>query len=264
VKVEVVLAPNPGPYTGPGTNSYVISDGGEALVLDPGPILSAHEAAIVAALGSLTPVGVVATHTHPDHAPMCNPLAERLGVPVLGWGPGPAFDPDIRLTDGGTIAVGTAELGAVHTPGHTADHLCFLLGARLFTGDHIMSGSTVIIEDAAAYLDSLYLVRDLGIDRLEPGHGPARDDAAAVIDEYISHRRMRERQLLDAVHGGARTIGDLVDEVYAEVPADLRPAALHQVHVQLVKLAGDGWIYLGAGGTDPSATVEPSERAFPE
>lgn len=264
MNVEVVLAPNPGPYTGPGTNSYVISDAGEALVLDPGPVLPAHEAAIIASLTSLTPAGVVATHTHPDHAPLCNPLAERLGVPVLGWGPGPDFAPDIRLGDGDTVAVGGIELRAVHTPGHTADHLCFVLGGRLFTGDHIMSGSTVIIEDAAAYLDSLYLVRELGIDRLEPGHGPARDDAAAVIDEYIAHRRMREHQLLDAVRRGVRTVGELVDEVYAEVPADLRPAALHQVHVQLVKLAGDGWIYLGAGGTDPSVTVEPSERAFPE
>lgn len=259
MNVGVVLAPNPGPYTGPGTNSYVISDGGEAVVLDPGPVLPVHEAAIVAALGSVTPVGVVATHTHPDHAPLCNPLAERLDVPVYGPGPGPDFTPDIRLGDGDVVPLGAVELQAVHTPGHTADHLCFLLGRNLFTGDHIMSGSTVIIEDAAAYLDSLYLVRELDVDRLEPGHGPARDDAAAVIDEYIAHRRMRERQLLDAVRGGGRTLGDLVDDVYAEVPADLRPAALHQVHVQLVKLAGDGWISLGAGGPDPATTVEPSE-----
>lgn len=264
MKVEVVLAPNPGPYTGPGTNSYVISDSGEALILDPGPVIPSHEAAIVASLGALVPVGVVATHTHPDHAPLSNPLATRLDVPVYGWGPGPDFDPDTRLSDGAAVAVGSMELGAVHTPGHTSDHLCFLGGDRLFTGDHIMSGSTVIIEDAAAYLDSLYLVRDLGIGRLEPGHGPARDDAAEVIDEYISHRRLRERQLLDAIQAGARSLGELVEVVYAEVPAELRPAALHQVHVQLVKLAENGWIELGAGGAEPSTTAEPARRAFPQ
>ena len=257
MNVQVVLAPNPGPYTGPGTNSYVISDTAEALILDPGPVISVHEAAILAALGSLAPVGVIATHSHPDHAPLCNPLAKRLGVPVYGWGPGPGFDPDIRLGDGAAVGFGTRELSAIHTPGHTADHLCFLLGERLFTGDHIMSGSTVVIEDAASYLDSLYLVRDLGVARLDPGHGPACDDAAAVIDEYIEHRKLRERQLLAAIGSGARTVGDLLDVVYADVPVELRSAALHQVHVQLVKLAGDGWITLGTGGARASTTVEP-------
>lgn len=264
MNVEVVLAPNPGPYTGPGTNSYVVSDSGEALVVDPGPTIPSHEAAILRSLGSLIPVGVVATHTHPDHAPLCNPLANRLDVPVYGWGPGPAFDPDLRLGDGAAVAVGSAELRAVHTPGHTADHLCYLFGERLFTGDHIMSGSTVVIEDAAAYLDSLYLVRELGVGRIEPGHGPARDDAAEVIDDYIEHRLLRERQLLEAVQAGARSVGGLVDVVYAEVPAELRPAALHQVYVQLVKLTDDGWIELGVGGGQPFTTVEPAKGALPE
>ena len=264
MNVEVVLAPNPGPYTGPGTNTYLISESAEAVILDPGPIIPAHEAALLSALGPLVPVAVVATHAHPDHAPLCNRLARRLGVPVYGWGPGPAFDPDIHLVDGATVELGTTALGAVHTPGHTADHLCFLLGDRLFTGDHIMSGSTVVIEDAAAYLDSLYLVRQLGITRLEPGHGPARDDAAAVIDEYIEHRQLRERQLLAAIGRGARTVGDLAGIVYADVPKELRPAVVQQVHVQLVKLADDGWISLGAGGPGPATRVEPREETFPE
>jgi glyoxylase-like metal-dependent hydrolase (beta-lactamase superfamily II) len=134
----------------------------------------------------------------------------------------------------------------------------------LFTGDHIMSGSTVVIEDAAAYLDSLYLVRELGVGRLEPGHGPARDDAAEVIDDYIEHRLLRERQLLEAVKAGARSVGGLVEVVYAEVPAELRPAALHQVYVQLVKLTDDGWIELGTGGAQPFTTVEPARGALPE
>ncbi|MCB1247013.1 MAG: MBL fold metallo-hydrolase, partial [Acidimicrobiia bacterium] len=112
-----VLAPNPSIYTGPGTNTYVISDGSEAVVLDPGPVIADHESAIHAALGAMTPVAVIATHTHPDHAPMANPLASRLGVPVFGFGPGPEFLPDVVLTDGAEVSVGSTVLTAVHTPG---------------------------------------------------------------------------------------------------------------------------------------------------
>jgi hypothetical protein len=106
-----------------------------------------------------------------------------------------------------------------------------------------MGGSTVIIEDASDYLASLYLVRDLGVTRLEPGHGDAIDDAGSVISEYIDHRLDRERQLLEAIGNGAGTVGDLVDVVYAEVPAGLRPAAAHQVRVQLTKLSRDAAVW---------------------
>lgn len=259
--ISAILAPNPGPYTGPGTNTYLIVDGGEALVIDPGPVIAAHEAEILAQIEGLIPVGVIATHTHPDHAPLSNPLGRRLGAPVLGFGAGPEFSPDIEIRDGATVRVGSSELTAVHTPGHTQDHLCFVLGERLFTGDHIMSGSTVIIEDAAAYLNSLYRVRDLEVARLEPGHGPGRDDAGAAIDEYIEHRLMRERQLAAAVASGAGTLGDLVAEVYAGIPAELEPAALVQVHVQLIKLADEGRVTLGQGGARSSTIVEPGEDA---
>ena len=125
MSVRKILAPNPGIYTGPGTNTYLIMSGTEALVLDPGPVIPAHRIEIVAALRGLTPVAVVATHTHPDHAPMANPLAAELDVPVYGHSPGAEFEPDIRLADGDTVTVGTLDLIAVHTPGHTDDHLCF-------------------------------------------------------------------------------------------------------------------------------------------
>lgn len=252
--IDRVLAPNPSLYTGPGTNTYVLRSGDEALVLDPGPLIEQHAMAIVAALGDATPVGVVVTHTHPDHAPLANPLAAQLGVPAYGYDVGPAFVPDVRLSDGDTLAWGTTELNAIHTPGHTPDHLCFRQGDVLFTGDHIMGGSTVIIEDATDYLDSLYLVRSLGVDRLEPGHGDAIDDAGAVINEYIDHRLERERQLLEAVRAGAGTVGALVDVVYAEVPHGLRPAAAHQVRVQLTKLSRDAAVWFD-DTTDESARV---------
>jgi glyoxylase-like metal-dependent hydrolase (beta-lactamase superfamily II) len=238
--ISRILAPNPGLYTGPGTNTYIIESDGEALVLDPGPVIDEHAVEIVRALEGFQPVAVVATHTHPDHAPLANPLAMRLGVPVYGYQEGPHFVPDIAVADGDTISVGSIGMVAVHTPGHTPDHLCFRIDDVLFTGDHIMGGSSVIIEDAAQYLDSLYLVRDLGLARLEPGHGDAMDDAAAVIDGYIDHRLERERQILAAVAGGASSVGDIVDVVYAGVPAGLRDAATHQVTVQISKLFEDG------------------------
>lgn len=254
--IRVLLAPNPGPYTGPGTNTYLIGDRGEVAILDPGPVIAVHEAEIVAAIGDDVPVAVIATHTHPDHAPLCNPLAARLGVPVYGFEAGPGFVPDRRIRDGAVIGVGGLEIVAVHTPGHTPDHLCFRVERRLFTGDHIMGGSTVVIEDAADYLESLYKVRDLDVDRIEPGHGPPMDDAAAVVDEYIGHRLMRERQLVAALRSGAGTVGDLVEAVYGHVPAEIVPAATHQVIVQLDKLSREGVVQFSRAGAGSGTAVE--------
>ncbi len=255
MKLERVLAPNPSLFTGPGTNTYLLEDDEDVLIVDPGPIIDTHAAAIVAALGDRTPVGVVVTHTHPDHAPMANPLARRLGVPAIGFGVGPQFDPDRSISDGATIEFGRSSITAIHTPGHTPDHLCFRIGDTLLTGDHIMSGSTVVMEDAAAYLDSLYLVRDLGVERLEPGHGDAIDDAGVAIKDYIDHRLERERQIVEAVRAGAGTIGDVVDVVYEGVPSGLRAAAVHQVVVQMTKLSGDGVVWFETGSAEEQAHV---------
>ncbi len=253
--IDRILAPNPGLYTGPGTNSYILRSGGEALVVDPGPIIARHELAIVAALETLTPVGVVVTHTHPDHAPLANPLAARLSVPVYGYEDGPAFSPDVRLGDGDEVAFGSEHITAIHTPGHTPDHLCFRLGDVLLTGDHIMGGSTVVIEDAAAYLNSLYLVRDLAVARLEPGHGDTIDDAGATINQYIDHRLERERQVLEAVRAGAGTIGGIVDIVYEGLVAGLRRAAVQQVAVQLRKLFDDSLVWFDVGSAEEQTSV---------
>lgn len=253
--IERILAPNPSLYTGPGTNTYIVVSNGEALVLDPGPVIATHMVEIVQALEGLAPVGVVATHTHPDHAPLANPLAARLDVPVYGYGPGPEFVPDIAVADGQAVTFGSSQLDAIHTPGHTPDHLCFRLDDVLFTGDHIMEGSTVVIEDASDYLDSLYLVRGLGVARIEPGHGKSIDDAAAVIDDYIDHRLERERQLVEAIEQGAGTIGQIVDAVYEGVPAGLRHAAVHQVGVQLRKLNRDGAVVFESGMAEEATEV---------
>jgi glyoxylase-like metal-dependent hydrolase (beta-lactamase superfamily II) len=144
----------------------------------------------------------------------------------------------------------------VHTPGHSADHLCFRLSERLFTGDHIMGGSTVVMDDASAYLESLYRVQDLGVARIEPGHGDSMDDAGDVIAGYIAHRLAREQEILDVIRAGAGTVADIVDAVYSFVPADLRAAATHQVIVQMNKLLVDEKVRFSAGAAGPSTMVE--------
>lgn len=258
-RIELVRAPNPGPYTGPGTNSYVIESAREALVLDPGPIIESHLEAIQVALTGLTAVGVVVTHTHPDHAPAANGLGRQLDVPVFGFAEGDGFVPTSVLEDGSPINFGDERLVSVHTPGHTADHVCFRLGDYLFTGDHIMGGSTVIIEDAAAYMASLRKVAALDPALLYPGHGPELPHASKVIAEYIAHRIEREQQVLAALHDGASTIGDIVDVVYAGLDSTLRFAATIQVHTQLIKLKSEGQVTLGAGGAHGATEVELGE-----
>ncbi len=253
MKIERVLAPNPGLYTGPGTNTYVVSAGTASIVIDPGPIIDAHLGAIEHALADTEPQAVLVTHTHPDHAPAANPLADRLGVPALGFAPGPEFVPAATLADRDTVALGTETLTVVHTPGHTPDHICFLGGRVLFTGDHIMGGSTVIIEDAADYLASLEKVRDLQPRRLCPGHGPEIPDAVAMVDAYIAHRLEREREIVAAITAGASSVEEIVEVVYVGLDASLVPAAVHQVGVQLQKLLAEGRVTSrngSGGGTD--------------
>jgi glyoxylase-like metal-dependent hydrolase (beta-lactamase superfamily II) len=240
MRVERVLAPNPGPYTGSGTNSYVVSAEGDAVILDPGPVIDGHLAAIERAVDGLVPQAVLVTHTHPDHAPAANVLGDRWRVPVLGYAAGPHFEPTQTLGDGDEVAVGSVALTAVHTPGHTADHLCYRMGRAVFTGDHVIGGSTVIIEDAAAYMRSLRRVLDLAPDRLYPGHGPVIEDGSAAIEEYLAHRLERERQVMAAIGAGGSTVADIVSVVYADVDPSLRNAAAHQVETQLQKLVAEG------------------------
>ncbi len=258
-QVRRVLAPNPGLFTGPGTNSYVVADGGEAVVIDPGPNIPEHVGAIELALAGLAPVAVLVTHTHPDHAPAANPLADRLGVPALGAAPGPEFAPDRRLADGDLVPFGAVAAEAIATPGHTDDHLCFRVGDVLFTGDHIMGGSTVVIEDLAAYLESLRRLLPLGLARLHPGHGPMIDDPAAEIEKYIAHRLDRERQVLAALGAGAGTVGEIVAAVYAEVDPALHPIAAHSVAAHLRKLAAEGTVsFAGRAESEArAALIEP-------
>ena len=260
MEIERVLAPNPGPFTGPGTNTYVVASAGRSVVIDPGPIIASHMAAIEHAVAESSPLAVLVTHTHPDHAPAANPLASTLGVPALGFAAGPAFDPDERLHHGEEITVGEATVRVVHTPGHTPDHVCFLAGGVLFTGDHIMGGSTVIIEDAADYMRSLERVLDLAPERLYPGHGPQIPDATEMVEAYIAHRLLRERQVLAAVMGGAESVRDIVGVVYADLDESLIPAAVMQVEAQLKKLASEDRLEFRPDGAMGRVVLPPDQE----
>jgi glyoxylase-like metal-dependent hydrolase (beta-lactamase superfamily II) len=241
-----VLAPNPGPMTLDGTNTWVLHEPGgtAAAVLDPGPDDPVHLRAILdlAADRGVEVVTTLLTHGHPDHAEGARRFADLARTPVL------ALDPTHRLgaeglDDGDVVEAGGLEIRVVATPGHTADCLSFHLPAdgALLTGDTVLGRGTTVVAwpdgRLGPYLDSLARLRDLalasGVGRILPGHGPDLDDAAAVLDAYLAHRRARLDQVREAVAGGARTPGEVVAVVYADVPRTLWPAAELSVRAQL-------------------------------
>ena len=245
MKIDRILANNPGVFTGPGTNTWVLDDGhGEVVIIDPGPVDTRHAKAVMKAVGTRKVVSVLVTHTHLDHAPLANPLARDLDVPAVGYAPGPLFEPDERLLDGATLPVGQLNLKVVHTPGHADDHLCFRARDVLFTGDHILGGSSVMVESMGPYLKSLEKLRNTGLERLHPGHGPDMEEPDAVIDWYIAHRRQRHEQVLAAVLGGYSTAPEIVQAVYTDVDPSLYPLAEQSVLAHLILLNEEGRIAL--------------------
>lgn len=243
MNIDRVLANNPGPYTGPGTNTWILDDGtGSVVLIDPGPVDSRHARAIVEQLGGRRVEAVLVTHTHIDHAPMANPLARDFDVPAVGHSPGPHFVPDIRLLDGARFDVGNISLDVIHTPGHSDDHLCFRVGSVLFTGDHIMGGGSVMVEDMGPYLDSLRKLKGTGLTRLHPGHGDDMEHPDEVIDWYIAHRLQRHNQILSAIVDGHETVDEIVQYVYADVDSSLHPLAARSVNAHLALLRDEGQI----------------------
>lgn len=240
------MANNPGPFTGPGTNTWLLDDGsGTVTVIDPGPVDTAHARAIMEMVGGRSLDSVLVTHTHSDHAPMANPLAKETAVPAVGYAPGPSFDPDIRLLDGARFDMGTLTLEVLHTPGHSDDHLCFRVGDVLFTGDHVIGGSSVMVEEMGPYLDSLRKIQCLDLRRMHPGHGEEIDDPEAVIDWYLAHRMQRHQEILEAVRAGCETVDEVVEQVYAEVDPSLHPLAARSVAAHARLLVEEGRIAWG-------------------
>ena len=259
-----IVAPNPGPLTGPGTNTYVVGRN-RPVVIDPGCDDPAHLARVLEVAGRAVE-RIVCTHSHPDHSPGAAWLRERTGAPVCGLPApddghqDPAYAPDAALADGERIPAGDDVLRAIHTPGHASNHVCLLLEATglLFTGDHLMSGSTVIIippdGSMRLYLDSLRQLRSLPISSLAPGHGELMPGAIAEIDRVTRHRLAREAKLVRALdRRGAATLDDVLAEVYDDVPRSMHVYARYSLLAHAVKLVEEdrarveGEVYVWAG-----------------
>jgi len=271
-RVRRLVAPNPGMMTGPGTNSYIVgdADAGDLAIIDPGPAIDSHVEALLEQVGQRLR-WILCTHTHLDHSPAAAALKAATGAMVIGMPPPPhsnqdqTFRPDRVFTHGERVQVGGSTLRAVHTPGHASNHLCWYLEEErlLFTGDHIMQGSTVVISppdgDMSAYLASLEGLLSLDIEAMAPGHGYLMVDAHVAVRQLVRHRLGREAKVVDALAAIAgpegSTLEALVARVYADTPERLHPVARRSLHAHLLKLARDGraseregrWFALAAG-----------------
>jgi len=241
MQIRSLTAPNPGPYTLDGTRSYLL---GDSAVIDPGPEIDSHIAAILAALPGLTTILI--THRHADHAPAALPLQRATGARIIAP-PGVLEDQQVdqRVTGGERLQIAGGELTVIATPGHTSEHVCYLTAAgELFTGDTILgSGTTTIFPPdghMGDYLRSLRRLRAQAPRRIHPAHGPDRDDAMAVIDEYIAHRLQRERQVQDAIAAGATTLPAMRQTIYPDLDPRLHQAAEIQLAAHLTKLQEEG------------------------
>jgi glyoxylase-like metal-dependent hydrolase (beta-lactamase superfamily II)/8-oxo-dGTP pyrophosphatase MutT (NUDIX family) len=253
-----LTAPNPGMMTGPGTNTYLVGDE-QIAVIDPGPALDAHVAKILE-LGAGRIRWILATHTHMDHSPAVAALKKATGAQVLGR-PAPAggsqdagFAPERVLEDGDRLQIGKLTLRAVHTPGHASNHLCYLLEdtGMLFTGDHVMQGSTVVINppdgDMRAYLTSLERLMTLDAAIFAPGHGYLIGGPQKELQRLIAHRLAREAKVAAALQRkGPATLEELVVEVYDEVSPRLHPVAMRSLTAHLDKLVAEGRARLASG-----------------
>ena len=242
--VHVVLAPNPGMMTGPGTNTYIVGTG-PTCVIDPAVDDVAYLDEIVVRAGEVS--ALLVTHRHSDHVGGVAALAERFDCPVRAYGDHPIANVPIQpVDDGEEIKVGDTSLRALYTPGHASDHLCFLLedAASLFAGDNILGEGTAVIAppdgNMADYLATLRRLRGLHIDRIFPGHFRPLDGGRAVIDGYLAHREQRREAVLAALRGGASTPEEIVSVVYTDTPEHLYPVAALQVTSMLGLLEEEG------------------------
>lgn len=236
MNIRSITAPNPGPFTLDGTKTYLVD---ERVVIDPGPNVESHVEAIRAAMPGLETILI--THRHGDHAPAAVPLKQATGARIVA--PRNVLDETDEIIAGGETVEG---LEVIATPGHTNEHVCFLSPeGDLFTGDTILGfGTTAIFPpdgDMGDYIASLRKLHAREPRRIFPAHGPVRDDAVALIDEYIAHRLERERQVIAALRGGARTTDELRRVIYPDLDPRLHGAAEVQIQAHLIKLRAEGF-----------------------
>ena len=249
-RIRRITAPNPGMMTGPGTNTYLVGNS-ELAVIDPGPAIPEHIDAIIAAADAMrAPIRwILCTHTHPDHSPGANHLRDATDANVIGQiarhpqSQDAGFNPDEHWQDGDYLQADGFTLRALHTPGHASNHLCFYLEEEqvLFTGDHIMEGSTVVIAppdgDMQAYMQSLRKLKSLELQHLAPAHGNRIDNPLDMIEALLLHRQMREDKTLEKMRQlGPCNLDTLTPSVYDEVPSFLHGMARLSLLAHLQKL----------------------------
>ena len=276
-KVIRVTAPNAGPFTYTGTNSYIIGQS-NLMVVDPGPVDETQFATLMAAIGNRAVSHILITHTHADHSPLAQRLKAETGASTVGFGPhiaarqlqegeihhldssaDRAFVPDIAIGDGGKIGNGEFEIQAVHTPGHTANHLCFAVADSpvLFSGDHIMAWATTIVAppdgSMSDYLDSIERLRKRRETFYLPGHGGPVTRPAGFLRGLKAHRLMREAAILERLSAGEHTIGEIVATIYRETDKRLHGAAALTVFAHMERL-----MELGAVSSDGAPSLHGS------
>ncbi len=247
--VRRLTCPNPGVFTGPGTNTYLIGDPkkGGVVVLDPGPDDAKHIGRI-ARFGPARAIDqIVVTHTHPDHSPGVAMLKEKTGATVYGFDSRDGFTTDVEARDGYVVKTDQFTLKAIHTPGHASNHLCWYLAEEdlLFSGDHVMAGSTVVISppdgDMKQYIDNLERVKAMNLATIAPAHGPLLRSPENYLRFYIDHRLEREKKVGAALAARkTATIKQLVPDVYADVDASRYPIAEFSLWAHLRKMRGEG------------------------
>jgi glyoxylase-like metal-dependent hydrolase (beta-lactamase superfamily II) len=267
-----VTAPNAGPYTFTGTNSFLIGRGGSVAVLDPGPDDRHHREALLRAIGGRKVEAILLTHTHKDHSAGASALRRATGAPL--WCAGPhrlsrplrllevnvlagdcdwGLTPDRTFYDGETVVVAGMELVAIATPGHCANHMCYGLGDghTLLSGDHVMgwNSTLVAVPDGSMgdYLASLRKVIDLPYAMYLPAHGGPIADGRRYARALLAHRELRNRQIIEGVSAGASRIGDLLARIYPTLSPALRTAAGMTLKAHVEYLEAEGAIRVRRG-----------------
>ena len=247
--IRRITAGNGSVFTGPGTNTYLVGKE-NVTVIDPGPAMEQHIEVILRASKNIKQILV--THTHPDHSPGVRLLKRELDIPAYGMitssskNQDKTFHPERILLDGELLKENEYSLEVIHTPGHASNHLCFFLEEEkfLFTGDHIMSGSTVVIGppdgNMKQYIESLEKLKNYDAEKLAPGHGDVMEGLNQIADWIIDHRLKREKKVFDALKIVSRGTPDsLVEKVYDDVDSSLFPIAKASLLAHLIKLEED-------------------------